>query len=205
MIKKVMYYLIICLLILCVSGCESKSKLTSVGENNSSQVNNDASSRTEQNRLYNYEHIYSFKNISVSDTDELKELINQLQYAKDLPISVIEYNEATGLRIDYRMNLTKGQKYQANHQKMMADAVILFALMDDLNSVEINLVQAGYSYGGVPITREVAGQALTVNIGALGKTKETFLSEMPQKIAALKWNPDVMSVITYEHIMGFDD
>lgn len=128
-----------------------------------------------------------------------------MQYSKELPISVIEYNEATALRIDYRMNLTKGQKYQVNHQKMMADAVILFALMDDLNSVEINLVQADYSYGGVPITRETAGKALTVNIGALGKTKEPFLSEMPQKIANLKWNPDVMSVITYEHIMGFDD
>ncbi len=205
MIKKGMYYLIICLLIITVSACEDKSNLTSVGENNSAQFNDDASSRTEQNHLYNYEHIYSYKNISASDADELKELINQLQYAKELPISVIEYNEATGLRIDYRMNLTKGQKYQVNHQKMMADAVILFALMDDLNSVEINLVQADYVYGGVPITRETAGQFLTVNIGALGKTKETFLSEMPQKIADLKWNPDVMSVITYDHIMGFDD
>lgn len=97
------------------------------------------------------------------------------------------------LRIDYRMTFTTGQEYNVNHTKMMADAVIFFALMDDLNSVEYNLVQEDYSYGGVPITREEAEQVLDGDIEAFGKTKEIFLSEMPQEIAGLQWNPDVMS------------
>ncbi|NLO21863.1 MAG: hypothetical protein GX119_07665 [Syntrophomonadaceae bacterium] len=88
---------------LSVSACAGKSDLTSIDKNNSSQSNSYASSTTEQNILYNYEHIYSYKNISISDADELKKLISQLQYAKELPISVIEYNKETTLRIDYRV------------------------------------------------------------------------------------------------------
>jgi len=28
---------------------------------------------------------------------------------------------------------------------------------------------------------------------------------MPKKIAELKWDPDVMDVIPYDHIMGLDE
>ena len=68
-----------------------------------------------------------------------------------MPIDRIEFaseNEAI-LRIDYRMNLTVGQEYKVNHTKKMADVVMLFALLDNLNAVEYNLVQADYGYGGV--------------------------------------------------------
>jgi hypothetical protein len=88
-----------------------------------------------------------------------------------------------------------------NHTKKMADAVMLFALLDNLNAVEYNLVQADYGYGGVPITREQAEQVLGADIKTLGKTEAVFLSEMPKIIADLQWNSGVMDIITYEHIM----
>lgn len=85
---------------------------------------------------------------------------------------------------------------------MMADVVILFGLMDKLIAVEYNLVQGGYSYGGVPITREQAEHVIGANIELLCKTEEVFLSEMPQIIANLEWDPDVMDTITYEHVVS---
>lgn len=135
----------------------------------------------------------------------MKELVRQLQYAKELALYEVTVNETTEatLSITYRMDLTPGEKYKVNHTKIMADMVILFALLDDLN--EYNLIQADYGYGGVPKTRKEAEELLGADIGALGKTKETFLSEVPQKITKFEWNPDVMSIITYDHIMGLDE
>lgn len=157
--------------------------------------------------FYDFDLLYTFKNISLSDTDKVQTLVGQLQYAKELSIGRIESSAGTeaSLRIDYRMNLTTGQEYKVNHTKMMADVVMLFTLLDDLNAVEYNLVQEDYGYGGVPITREQAETVLAADIESLGKTEEIFLSEMPKKIANLQWNPDVMSVITYKHIMGLAD
>ncbi len=153
--------------------------------------------------LYDFGLLYAYKNISLSDSDKVRELVSQLQYAQELPIDRIEFaseNEEI-LRIDYRMNLTVGQEYKVNHTKKMADVVMLFALLDDLNAVEYNLVQADYGYGGVPITREQAEQVLGADINTLGTTETVFLSEMPKIIADLQWNPGVMDIITYEHIM----
>lgn len=100
------------------------------------------------------------------------------------------------------MNLTVGQEYKVNHTKMMADVVILLVLLDDLNAVEYNLVQEDYGYGGVPITREQAEEVLGRDIRSLGKMEEVFLLDMPKIIADLQWDPDVMEIITYEHIMS---
>lgn len=156
--------------------------------------------------LYDFGLLYSYKNISINDSDKVHELVNQLQYARELSIDLIEFkteNEES-LRIDYRMNLKSGQEYKVNHTKMMADVVILFALLDNLNAVEYNLVQEDYGYGGVPITRVQAEQVLGVNIEALGRTEGVFLSDLPKLITNLQWNPGVMDIITYEHIMGTD-
>jgi hypothetical protein len=152
--------------------------------------------------FYDFSLLYSYKNISISDSNKVRELVSQLQYAKELPIERIELKSENEeiLRIDYRMNLTSGQEYKVNHSKMMADAVILFALLDNLDAVEYNLIQEDYGYGGVPLTREQAEQVLGADIGSLGKTEEAFLSGMPI-IANLQWNPDIMNIITYEHIM----
>jgi hypothetical protein len=153
--------------------------------------------------LYDYSMLYAYKNISLSDSDKMQELVGQLQYARELQVNkiiVVEGEES--LRIDYCMSLTPGQQYKVDHTKMMGDVVILFALLDNLLAVEYNLVQGGYSYGGVPIAREQAEQVLGANIGLLGKTEETFLSEIPREIADLEWDPDVMDVITYEHIVS---
>lgn len=149
---------------------------------------------------YDFKLLYSYKNISLNDSQKLMELVSQLQYAKELPIDLIEYGDI--LRIDYRMNLTEGQEYKVNHTKMMADVVVLLALLDDLYAVEYNLVQGDYSYGGVPITREQAEEIVGKDIWSLGATEEVFLFDMPKIIADLEWDPDVMDVITYEHIMS---
>ena len=149
---------------------------------------------------YDFKLLYSYKNISLNDSQKLRELVSQLQYAKELPIDLIEYGDI--LRIDYRMNLTEGQEYKVNHTKMMADVVVLLALLDDLYAVEYNLVQGDYSYGGVPITREQAEEIVGKDIWSLGATEEVFLLDMPKIIADLQWNPDVMDIIRYEHIMS---
>ena len=147
---------------------------------------------------YDYKLLYSYKNIPLNDSEKLRELVSQLQYATELPIDHIEYGDI--LRIDYRMNLTEGQEYKVNHTKMMADVVVLLALLDDLYAVEYNLVQGDYSYGGVPITRELAEEIVGKDIWSLGATEEVFLTDMPNIIANLQWNPDVMNIIRYEHI-----
>ncbi len=173
------------------------------GENINHSVDIEKEEVKESNE-YNYDLLYSYKNISLGDTDKIKELVNQLQYAKELSLDEVNIDDII-LRINYQMSLTPGEEYKVNHTKMMADMVILFALLDDLNAIEYNLVQADYGYGGVPKTRKEAEEILGTDIGALGKTKETFLSEIPQKITELEWNPEVMSIITYDHIMGFDE
>ncbi|GMG97841.1 hypothetical protein [Tepidimicrobium xylanilyticum] len=40
------------------------------------------------------------------------------------------------------------------------------------------------------------------DIWSLGETEEVFLLDLPKIIADLEWDPDVMDVITYEHIMS---
>jgi len=80
--------------------------------------------------------------------------------------------------------------------------VVLLALLDNLNAVEYNLVQEDYGYGGVPISREQAEEVSGADIGSLGKTEEVFLLNMPKIIADLQWNPGVMDIITYDHIMS---
>ena len=149
---------------------------------------------------YDYKLLYSYKNIPLNDSEKLRELVSQLQYAKELPIDHVEYGDI--LRIDYRMNLTEGQEYKVDHTKMMADVVVLLALLDELYAVKYNLVQGDYSYGGVPITREQAEEIVGKDISSLGATEEAFLLNMPKVIANLRWNPDVMDTIRYEHIMS---
>ncbi|HHX25014.1 MAG TPA: DUF4825 domain-containing protein [Thermoanaerobacterales bacterium] len=153
---------------------------------------------------YDYCLLYSYRNISSNGPEKLMELVSQLQYAKELPIDRIEFKNENKeiLRIDYRMNLTVGQEYKVNHTKMMADVVILLVLLDNLNAVEYILVQEDYGYGGVPITREQAEEVLGKDIRSLGKMEEVFLLDMPKIIADLQWDPDVMDIITYEHIMS---
>jgi hypothetical protein len=200
--KRIMGCLAVCLLILFPSGCTDTSRSVPSCDQDVVPGKGGAYAGTEQNSLYNYEQIYTYKNISSQDMNKLQMLVSHLQYARELPLSRIEYEENSTLRIDYGLNLKPGQSYQVNHQKMMADAIVLLAVIDDLNAVEFNLTQARYGYGGVPITREEAGQVLGADIKSLGKDRETFLTAMPRKIIDLKWNPEVMNVITYEHIMS---
>ena len=201
-VKKTAGCAALCLLLLFPIVCGDPSKsVTNPSQNITPDVNG-AYSEAKQNSLYNYEQIYDYKNIASKDMDKLQELVNHLQYARELPISRLEYKDDSTLRIDYALNLKPGHSYHVNHQMMMADAVILLAVIDDLNAVEFNLTQADYSYGGVPITTEKAGQVLEADIKSLGKDRDTFLTVMPQKITDLKWDPDVMAVITYEHIMN---
>jgi hypothetical protein len=58
---------------------------------------------------YDFGLLYAYKNISSSDSNKVRELVSQLQYAQELPIDRIEFaTENSILRIDYRMNLTVG-------------------------------------------------------------------------------------------------
>ncbi|MCG1012071.1 hypothetical protein JT739_05585 [Tepidanaerobacter sp. GT38] len=182
---------------LLTTSCSPVNKGTQVkNQNNDIQKNEIENIETP----YDFKLLYSYKNISLNDSQKLMELVSQLQYAKELPIDLIEYGNI--LRIDYRMNLTEGQEYKVNHTKMMADVIVLLALLDDLYAVEYNLVQGDYSYGGVPITREQAEEIVGKDIWSLGETEEVFLLDLPKIIADLEWDPDVMDVITYEHIMS---
>ena len=188
--------------VLLLSSC-SRSNQGVLGKNENTPSNIHKGEIENTKPLYDYGVLYSYRSISLSDSNKLQELVSHLQYAKELSIDRIEFKTESKeiLRIDYRMNLTPGQEYKVDHTKKMADLVILFTLLDNLNAVEYNLVQENYSYGGVPITREQAEEVLGADIGSLGKTEEVFLSEMPKIIADLHWNPGVMDIITYEHIM----
>lgn len=200
--------LIAVLVMLLLSSCSKETQQNeNVPDKNYDKPTDMKKEEIEKKDPYDFDLLYSYKNISLSDTEKVKELINQLSYSKELPIERVEYEIRDGemLRIDYRMNLTAGQEYKVNHTKMMADMVILFSLIDNLNAVEYNFDQAHYSYGGVPVTRKDAEQVTNLDIDALGKTKEVFLHEMPQKVANIQWDPDVMSIITYDHIMGLDE
>jgi len=182
---------------LLTTSCSPVNKGTQVkNQNNDIQKNEIENIETP----YDFKLLYSYKNISLNDSQKLMELVSQLQYAKELPIDLIEYGNI--LRIDYRMNLTEGQEYKVDHTKMMADVVVLLALLDELYAVKYNLVQGDYSYGGVPITREQAEEIVGKDISSLGATEEAFLLNMPKVIANLRWNPDVMDTIRYEHIMS---
>ena len=183
------------------TSCSQADKGT-LGKNENEDIQKDEIENVET--PYDYRLLYSYRNISLNDSEKLMELVSQLQYANELPIDRIEFKTENKdiLRIDYRMNLTAGQEYKVNHTKMMADVVVLLALLDNLNAVEYNLVQEDYGYGGVPISREQAEEVSGADIGSLGKTEEVFLLNMPKIIADLQWNPDVMDIIRYEHIMS---
>jgi hypothetical protein len=200
--KKTAVYAALFLLLFFSCACTNPSKPVNNQNHDIIPETNGTYSKVEQNSIYNYEQVYDYKPVSKQDMDKLKELVSCLQYARELPVSRLVYEDDSTLRIDYALNLKPGQSYHVNHQMIMADTVILLAILDDLNAVEFNFTQADYGYGGVPITIEKAGQVLGADIKSLGKDKVTFLSVMPQKIIDLKWDPDVMDVITYEHIMS---
>ncbi len=171
--------------VLLLSSCSWSNQGASVKNEDTPSNHKGEIEKTEP--LYDYGALYSYRNISLNDSAKLQELVSHLQYAKELSVDRIELKtEVQGiLRIDYRMNLTPGQKYKVNHTKKMADIVILLALLDNLNGVEYNLVQEDYGYGGVPVTREQAEEVSGADIGSLGKTEEVFLTEMPKIITDL--------------------
>lgn len=71
--------------------------------------------------LYDFGLLYSYKNISSSDSNKVRELVRQIQYTKDLPTDRIELKSENGenLRIDYNMNPTEGQDYKVNYTQKM--------------------------------------------------------------------------------------
>ncbi|KUO58159.1 MAG: hypothetical protein APF84_09150 [Gracilibacter sp. BRH_c7a] len=205
--KPILPILILIVFIVSLLSSCSQSNQDTLGKNQDTPAEIQKEDSEKTNTLYDFASLYSYRNIPLSDSNKVQELVGQLQYAKELSIGRIEFKTENkeSLRIDYRMNLTPGQQYYVNHTKMMADAVVLFALLDHLKAVEYNLVQADYSYGGVPITREQVEQVLSADIESLGKVEGVFLADMPGIIAKLRWNPDVMNIITYEHMMGLDE
>ncbi len=156
--------------------------------------------------LYDYKRLYAYKNTSLDDSARLGELVSLSQYGRELPVDRIEYiaDQNNMLKIRYRMNLSQGQTYHVDHTKQMQDTILLFALLGALDAVEFNLVQEDYGYGGVPTTRGEAERIVGEDILMLSETEQSFLSELPDKIQAVSYNPDVMSDISYEHIMGLD-
>ncbi|HQA07072.1 MAG TPA: hypothetical protein PLM20_04045 [Syntrophomonadaceae bacterium] len=196
--------LLVLLLILPIGGCAGDNSDRVSPQPQQPELSEKSS---QENGLYDYALLYTCKNTSLNDSAKINELIAGLQYAKELRVDRVEYafQNQHLLRIDYQLNLTEGQSYHIDHTKQMQDVVILFMLLDQLDAVEINLVQADYGYGGVPITREAAEQVLGDDTRELGKNENTFRTEIPHKIANLKWNPEVMPVVTYEHVMGLEE
>ncbi|GMG97840.1 hypothetical protein [Tepidimicrobium xylanilyticum] len=57
---------------------------------------------------YDYKLLYSYKNISLNDSQKLMELVSQLQYAKELPIDLIEYGNILRIRLSYESDRRTG-------------------------------------------------------------------------------------------------
>lgn len=155
--------------------------------------------------LYAYELIYSYRNLAC-DAASFATLAGFLQSKDTLAVKDTDYTGEGILRIDFQLNLTEAEpNYQINFTKQMQDAAVLFALLDDIKGVEFNYEQADYSFGGVPIMREDAETLLGEDIAPFGLTEAAFTKEFPVKVQAVVWEPGVMDMVNYYHVMGFDE
>lgn len=65
--------------------------------------------------------------------------------------------------------------------KEMQDAMVLFAVFDYIQGVEINYTQADYTFGGVPIMRADAEAIFGKPIAPFGNSKQKFVEEFPKE------------------------
>lgn len=194
------YVLILCILL-------SAFILMACNADNPSTQTNDASSQTDVkgNQPYDYENLFSYKSEYIGDASNVRNLLNDLAYPRNLPIEKIELqtdNPPYRLAIFLKLNLGEGQEYTVDYSMIAKDSAILFALIDNLDAIDYNFRQADYGML-FSITREDTDSLLCESSKTYGENKEAFCTDLPPKIEALSYHPDVKSIITYDgDIMG---
>lgn len=198
--KKAIWFLPAIIILLTLSAC-SRSQIS----NQEKPTDTPAPTPT-LNLLYDYELIYTYHNTAY-DTESFAKLAELLQSKDILTVKDTNYTEDDGvLQINYRLKLTETEpNYKINFTKQMQDAIVLFAAFDYIKGVEFNYKQADYTFGGVPIMRADAETLFGEQIAPFGSTKADFTEEFPSKAQAVVWEPGVMDVVNYRHVMGLDE
>lgn len=163
-----------------------------------------------QQGLYDYQSLYTYR--SDAPTKETLEAIGQYLQAKDiLALKSVRFAQGPdGVKndfiiFDYALQLTpENPKYTVNQQAVMQDAILIFALFPNINTVEIAFTQADYGFGG-PISREKAAEVFGQEITAFGINKKSFTQALPPLLEAVEYEPDVMDTVDYYHAMGLDE
>ena len=165
---------------------------------------------SDQKGLYDYQSLYTYQ--SDAPTEETLEAIGQYLQAKD----ILKLNNArfakgpAGVQndsviFDYTLQLTpENPKYTVNYQAVIQDVILIFALLPNINTVDIEFTQADYGFGR-SYTREEATEVFGQDITAFGKNKQSFTKTFPPLLEAVKYHPDVMDTVDYYHAMGLDE
>ncbi len=165
---------------------------------------------SEKQGLYDYQTLYAYQ--SDAPAKETLEAVGQYLQAKDiLALKSIRFAQGPeGFQYDsvifeYALQLTpQNPKYTVKPQAIMQDAILIFALFPNINTVEIEFTQADYGFGG-PCTREKATEVFGQDINAFGKSKKSFSKAFPPLLEAVEYEPDVMCTVDYYHAMGLDE
>lgn len=163
-----------------------------------------------QQDLYDYQSLYAYQ--SDAPTKETLEAIGQSLQAKDiLDLKSVRFaQEPDGIHEDsvifeYALQLSpENPKYTVKHQAIMQDAILIFALFPNINSVDIEFTQADYSFGS-PYTREAATEVFGQDIAAFGMNEQSFTEIFPPLLEGVNYHPDVMDTVDYRHAMGLDE
>lgn len=158
-------------------------------------------------RLYDYAEIYKYHEMDPDKMDYLQ-LCSLLQ-PKDLEIYNVEYQKDHGiLQINYELNLSEdNRQYIVNYTKHAQDSIVLLATLDYLNGVEFNYIQDneyGYCFGGSPMLRSEVDEIFGESTLEYGKSEDIFTQQLPNKVEAIIYEPEIMSEIQFEHIAGLD-
>ncbi len=162
----------------------------------------------EQKALYDYAAIEEMR--KTSEAVDLNDLAQLTQYAKELPVYEVQYDTyAQYCRISYRTALQQsGEVYILDLTKAMQDAVVLFAVLKDCQSIALNWVQPEYSYECE--LRIERGEMLS-EIEKQGKAVIDVSDEAADRryleavIRDMYWEPEIMREIHYDHMAGLDD
>lgn len=160
--------------------------------------------------LYDYQSLYAYHNDA--PTGETLEIIGRYLQAKDtLDLKSTQFDEGSdgvhddSVKFDYALQLTpENPKYTVNHQAIMQDVILIFALFPSINAVDIEFTQADYGFGR-SYTREEATEVFGQDIAAFDKSKKSFTKAFPPLLEAVEYEPDVMCTVDYYHVMGLDE
>lgn len=193
--KKISIITLLIIIILALASCASR--LPTAENSNDNRQNN---------HLYDYQKLYDYKSNYIGDASNVRELLNHLSYPGKLAIEKIALNTDTppyGLVVQFQLQVRENEEYTVDYTTLIRDSILLFALIDNLDYIEYDFVQGEYGYS-TQITREIADEVLGASASSYGENQEMFLKELPAKLDAITYNPDVKSTITYDDIQGIE-